>query len=78
MVQWHGRSKRQTTGGRVKYARKKRKYEMGRPFGETRTGKEKKKSIRTRGGNSKIRLLRAEFANIINPESQTCQKLFRL
>lgn len=75
MVQWHGRSRRKTSGGRVRFARKKRKYELGRPFGETKTGSIKKKTIRTRGGNKKIRLLQVDFCNIVDPKSNTSTKL---
>ena len=75
MVQWHGRSRRKTTGGRIRFARKKRKYELGRPFGETKTGSIKKKTIRTRGGNKKIRLLQVEYANIVDPKTNTSTRV---
>ncbi|MHA2364127.1 MAG: 30S ribosomal protein S8e [Candidatus Hodarchaeales archaeon] len=64
MVQWHGRSNRKASGGKYHSLRKKRKYELGRYFGETRQGETKRKLIRTRGGNRKARLLQDKFANV--------------
>jgi small subunit ribosomal protein S8e len=45
-------------------SRKKRKRELGRVFIETKIGPEKKKLQRTRGGNRKVKLQRAEYANV--------------
>jgi len=64
MVQWHGRSNRKGSGGKYKQSRKKRKYELGRYFAETRQGETKRKLVRTRGGNRKVQLLRHNLANV--------------
>ncbi len=69
MVQWQGRSKRKPTGGKYKHARGKRKRELGRPPAETLVGEPRKKRIRTRGGNSKTRLLRIDKVNVNDPET---------
>ncbi|MFX1513981.1 MAG: 30S ribosomal protein S8e [Promethearchaeota archaeon] len=69
MVQWQGRSKRKSTGGKYRYARGKRKHELGRPPAETLVGEQRRKRIRTRGGNSKIRLLRINKVNVNDPET---------
>ena len=69
MVQWQGRSKRKHTGGRYKFARKKRKRELGRPMAETIIGESKKKFIRTHGGNQKTRLQRINKVNLCDPET---------
>ncbi|MEM1658723.1 MAG: 30S ribosomal protein S8e [Candidatus Jordarchaeales archaeon] len=62
---WQGRSKRKPTGGKLRPARGKRKYEMGREPTETQVGDtEKRKKIRVRGGNFKIRLKVASYANV--------------
>ena len=37
--------------------------------------KEKKKKIRTRGGNAKLRLLNAEYANVYNKADNTYTKV---
>lgn len=71
MVQWHGRSKRRASGGKVHKHRKKRKCELGRYFGETRQGETRRKIIRTRGNNRKVRLLQEKFANVTTKEGST-------
>ena len=68
-MRWQGRSRRKYTGGRYHYHRKKRKAEAGRPFSETSIGETKRKVIRVRGGNVKVRLLREEVANVADPKS---------
>lgn len=62
MVQWHGKSRRKPSGSRYRHFRKKKKRELGRPSAETLIGETRKKVVRTRGGNRKYRLLRANKA----------------
>ena len=62
-----GSSKRKYTGGRRISSRGKRKYELGRESGEPNVDVTRKKSIKTRGGNTKIRLLRCNVACITDP-----------
>jgi small subunit ribosomal protein S8e len=57
---WH---KRKSTGGRVAQQHGKRKFEMGRPPANTRLGKKRIRTVRTRGGNQKVRALRLETGN---------------
>jgi len=66
MTVWQGRSLRKPSGGRIILARKKRKRELGREPALTRVGegREKKKIIRTYGGNEKVRLIEAVYANV--------------
>ncbi|MHA2232495.1 MAG: 30S ribosomal protein S8e [Candidatus Hodarchaeales archaeon] len=71
MVQWHGRSRRKPTGGRYRHFRKKKKRELGRPSAETLVGETRKKAIRTRGGNRKYRLLRANKAVVSDGSGKT-------
>ena len=71
MVQWHGRSNRKYTGGKLHSNRKKRKGELGRHFGETKQGETKSKLVRTRGGNRKVRLMQEKFANVTTPDGKT-------
>jgi len=76
MVLWQGRSKRKISGGRLKfYRRKKRRYELGREQTETIAGKTKSKIIRVRGGNVKVRLYKAEYANVIDPKTKKSGKV---
>jgi len=75
MVKWQGRSRRKASGRRYRAYRKKRKYELGRPPTETLFGPDKKKTVRTMGGNRKIRLQRTRFANVLDPENNTAKKV---
>ncbi len=63
---WQGRSLRKPSGGRIILARKKRKRELGREPAFTKVAEEneKKKFIRTYGGNRKVRLVEALYANV--------------
>lgn len=75
-MQWHGRAGRKETGGRVRLARKKRKYEMGRdPILPVIAEEETKKKIRVRGGNVKVRVIGAKYANVTDPESGKTKKV---
>ena len=59
-----GRSKRKATGAKLRSFRKKKKYEIGREAVETKVGEEKKKKVRVRGGNFKIKLQAVRYANV--------------
>ncbi|AEF96960.1 30S ribosomal protein S8e [Methanotorris igneus] len=73
---WQGKSRRKPTGGKYKMARKKRKYEMGREPTETLLSEEiRMKIIRCRGGNRKVRLLRTNYANVLDPKTGVCKKV---
>jgi small subunit ribosomal protein S8e len=70
MPLWQGKSKRKVTGGRRKFASKKRRYEIGREKQVTVIeDRERKKSARTRGGARKIRVLGTNIANVTHVKS---------
>lgn len=75
MALWQGKSRRKPTGGRLKLHRGKKKFEIGREKQETTIGKPRFKKARTRGGNQKIRLLRAQKVNVIDPTINTCKSV---
>ncbi len=75
MAIWQGRSVRKITGGRYKPFRKKRKFELGREPAETKVGKVRAKVIRVRGGNIKVRLFEAQYANVVDPKTGKSQKV---
>lgn len=78
MVVWHGKSRRKFTGGlrRSLRARMKRKYEMGRITVPTVLGDEElRKVIRVRGGNLKVRLRKAAYANVADPKTGKVQRV---
>jgi small subunit ribosomal protein S8e len=66
MAIWQGRSLKKPSGGRIVLARKKRKRELGREPANTRVTEEfeKRKIIKTYGGNRKVRLVEALYANV--------------
>ncbi|NJE55217.1 30S ribosomal protein S8e [Thermococcus sp. 21S9] len=68
MAIWQGRSLKKPSGGRIVLARKKRKRELGREPANTRVAeeREKRKIIRTYGGNRKVRLVEALYANVFD------------
>jgi small subunit ribosomal protein S8e len=75
MALWKKRSRRTHTGKLLRKSRKKRKRELGRVFIETKIGPEKKKIQRTFGGNTKVKLQRAEYANVMTAEGAKKAKI---
>jgi small subunit ribosomal protein S8e len=75
MAIWQGRPKRKVTGGRVRLARKKRKFEVGREKQFTRLGPRKVKNYRTKGANSKTRLLLADAINVVDPSTKAIKRV---
>ncbi|MFW6037982.1 MAG: 30S ribosomal protein S8e [Candidatus Saliniplasma sp.] len=70
MTLWQGKSKRKTTGGRRRYSRKKRKFEISQDFEKPVIGPEKRKLVRSLGGNQKIRVVNGEYANVADKEGK--------
>jgi len=75
MARSQRRSVRKPSGGRYHSAIKKKKRDLARPPALTSLGEERKKTIRTRGGNRKIRLQSYQYANISSPEKGTTDKV---
>ncbi|MFX1485727.1 MAG: 30S ribosomal protein S8e [Promethearchaeota archaeon] len=75
MGRWQGRSTRKASGARLRPHRKKRLFELGRESAETLPGESKRKKVRSRGGNIKMKLLRGQYANITDPEDGKTQKV---
>ncbi|MGQ9588085.1 MAG: 30S ribosomal protein S8e [Thermoplasmata archaeon] len=75
MAIWQGRPKRKPSGGRIRAARKKRKFEIGREKQFTHLGVGKVKMYRTKGGNQKARLLMADTANVVDPKTKTIRRV---
>ena len=69
MAQWQSKSKRSITGRRIRYARGKRKFEIGSEEHLTILGKTKLKKIRTRGNNYKVRTMQADIAYVVDPKT---------
>ena len=74
MALWQGKSKRKPSGGRLRLARKKRRFEIGRDAEYTYMGETPLQKFRTRGGNSKAKLLKSQYANVVDPATKKMQK----
>lgn len=72
---WHGDlHKRKPSGGKKRPYRMKRKFERGSFPTETVLGETKKKISRRRGGNIKVRLQSANYANVSDPSTGKTEK----
>jgi small subunit ribosomal protein S8e len=67
MAIWQGKSRRKPSGGRLRLGRKKRRFEIGSEVVFTLIGEERLQLNRTRGGNIKVRMLKASYANVMDP-----------
>jgi len=74
MAVWNGNSKRSKTGRRIRYARNKKRFEIGRELHLSTIGTMKRKPIRTRGNNKKSRVLTADTAYVIDPKTNKTTK----
>ncbi len=76
MSWYQGNDLKKPSGGRKVMARLKRKYELGRPPAETQLGPvEKRRIIRVRGGNMKVRLKKVAYINVAVPGENKSRKL---
>jgi len=75
MAIWHGEKGRKPTGGEIKLARKKRKYELGEIPIYTKIGKEKIMIKRTKGGGKKVKIASVSFANVLDKRTGKTQKV---
>jgi len=71
---WQGESIRKVTGGRIRPAKGKRRSEIGLAPADTHIGEDKRKIMRTTGGNEKVRALRAIYANVTTPSNGQTKK----
>ncbi|XRH75943.1 MAG: 30S ribosomal protein S8e [Candidatus Methanosuratincola verstraetei] len=77
MSYYQGRDRRKPTGGTLHHFREKRKFELGSAPTETSlgTGEEIKNISRSYGGNVKLRLDEAVYANVIDPKTKVAKKV---
>jgi len=75
MALWQGKSKRKPSGGRLRLSRKKRRFEIGRDAEYTYVGESRLEKLRTRGANVKVRMLKADYANVVDPATKKTQKV---
>ncbi len=74
-MQWQGESIRKVTGGRRRPAQMKRRAEIGLAPADTHIGEVRTRTVRTYGGNEKLRALRANVANVTNPKNGETKKV---
>ena len=74
MALWQGSSKRTRTGRRIRYARGKRKFEIGREQHFTTIGPTTTKIDRTKGNNRKTRVKTSNFAYVLDPKTNKITK----
>lgn len=70
-MKFQGKSTRKYTGGRLIQARSKRKFELGGEQANTHLGETIRKTVKTLGGQLKVRLFRAQTAIVIDPATKT-------
>jgi len=75
MALWQARSRRKASGGRYRKQRKKRRFEIGREQQYASIGPERVKLYRTKGRNQKVRVLSAEWANVVDPKTGESRKV---
>jgi len=72
---YQGRDWRKETGKIIIPYRKKRKYELGRFPTFTRLGEDEIIPIRTKGGNVKVRVIKTQYANVLDPKEGKAKKV---
>ena len=75
MTKWNIDRGKKVTGGRIHLHRKKKKFQRVSMPLLTEIGEEKRKIKKARGGNKKIKLVKAEFANVFDTKTKKSQKL---
>ena len=75
MALWQGKSRRKPTGGRRVPSAGKRKFEIGREKQYTKLGAQSLKQYRGAGGNVKVGMLAAEYANVVDKKTNTVKKV---
>jgi len=70
-MKFQGKSIRKYTGGRLIRSRGKKKYELGGEQADTHLGETIRKTVKTLGGQKKVRLLRAQTAVVTDPSTKT-------
>ncbi len=72
---WQKESIRKISGGRRRPAAMKRRAEVGLAPADTHIGEDRRRIIRTFGGNEKSRALRASFVNVTNTKDGATKKV---
>jgi len=71
---WQGYSLKKPSGARKRRHASKRKHEYGREPAETKVDERRARTVRTRGANTKTKLLQENQANIYDPSTKKTSK----
>lgn len=74
-MRWQGKSRRRYTGGRIIRARGKRRFELGGEEANTHLGETNRKTVKTLGGEEKVRLLRTDTAVVTDPKTRIAKRV---
>jgi small subunit ribosomal protein S8e len=75
MAIWQAESKRKSSGGRLVAAHKKRKFEIGRESQPATLGETKRKTVRTRGGHGRSRVISSNWVVLTDPKTGKTQRV---
>ena len=75
MAQWHGISRRKSTGGRRRLVRGKRRTEISSEQQFALVGESRRKLYRKTGGMQRVRVLSEQTINVSNPAKGTTQTI---
>lgn len=75
MTQWNLDKGKKITGGKINLNSKKKKYQRGSQPTYTTIGNIKKRIDRRRFGLKKLRIVNADFVNVLNPKSKKAKKV---
>lgn len=71
VVNQRGRTGRKPTGSRYKNVGSKRLHQRGSLPTLTKIGKKKVKTVKTKGGNAKMKVMETQTANVFDPNAKT-------
>ncbi len=74
MSLWQGESLRKSTGGRLRLARGKRRFEVAPEDIETKLGAHTQKLIRSRGAHQKVKLLSTDRITVTDQKTGKAKK----
>jgi len=74
MALWQGKARRCKTGRRIRYARSKRRFEVGGEQTLTTIGENTTKMIRTRGKHQKTKVKTANIAYVLDKKTNKTTK----
>lgn len=75
MTQWNIDKGKKITGGKINLNSKKKKYQRGSQPTYTIVGNLKKRTDRRRFGLNKLRIVSADFVNVLNPKTKKAKKM---